>query len=179
VNNTRSNGVEKPLFLITFCAALALAGCNGTTLNPSSKTEPNEQLQPSFSDFSDLPIPTSAHMNVDRSLILGPKDSWLGRLVFHSSNSASESFDFYTNGMPRFNWQPVAVVRGATSSMTYTRSDRVAAIQITGTTFGGSDIEITVAPAANGGSYSGGGSSYSGGSSPSRGGGISSTPLAP
>lgn len=166
------NGAKSPLILITFSAFLALAGCSGTTLNPSSKGDASEALQPSFADFSDLPIPTSAHMNVDRSLILGPKDNWLGRLVFHSSNSASESFDFYTNGMPRFSWQPVAVVRGATSTMTYMRGDRVASIQITGTTFGGSDIEITVAPAANGG-----GASYGGGAS--RGGGVQSTPLAP
>jgi hypothetical protein len=177
VKNAGPNGAKSPLLLISFCAIFALAGCGGTTLNPSSKSEPNEQLQPSFSDFSDMPIPTSAHMNVDRSLILGPKDNWLGRLVFHSSNSASESFDFYANGMPRFNWQPVAVVRGATSSMTYTRGDRVASIQITGTTLGGSDIEITVAPAAGGSGGYGGGSSYA--APPRSGGGIQSAPLAP
>jgi hypothetical protein len=155
--------------------ALALVGCSATTLTPSSKGEPNEALQPSFADFSDVPIPASARMNIDRSLILGPKESWLGRLVFRSSNSAAESFDFYANGMPRFNWQPVAVVRGATSSMTYTRGDRVASVQITGTTLGGSEIEITVAPSANGaGGYTTG--TYS--APAPRSSGIQSAPLA-
>ena len=76
--------------------------------------------------------------------------------------------------MPRFNWQPVAVVRGATSSLTYTRGDRVATVQITGTTLGGSEVEITVAPAANG---SGGYGSQVMGTAP-RSGGIQSAPLA-
>ncbi|MGE5537283.1 MAG: hypothetical protein ACM30I_01595 [Gemmatimonas sp.] len=159
----------------SFALAAMLAGCGGTSLNPSSKTEPNEALQPSFADFSDLPIPASARMNIDRSLILGPKDAWLGRLVFRSSSSAAEAFDFYANGMPRFGWQPVAVVRGSTSAMTYTRGDRVATIQITGTTLGGSEIEITVAPAANG---SGGGLGGGYSSPAPRGGGIQSAPLA-
>jgi hypothetical protein len=160
-----------------FAASLILAGCSGTRINPSTKGTPNETLQPSFADFSDMPIPASARMNIDRSLILGPKDNWLGRLVFRSSNSASEAFDFYANGMPRFGWQPVAVVRGATSAMTYTRGERVASIQISGTTLGGSEIEITVAPAANGSGSYGGGASF--GSSPRSGSGVQSAPLAP
>jgi hypothetical protein len=163
-----------PLFAALVAALFALGGCNSTTLTPSSKGEPNEAPQPSFADFSDMPIPASARMNIDRSLILGPKESWLGRLVFRSSNSAAESFDFYANGMPRFNWQPVAVVRGSTSSMTYTRSDRVATVQITGTTLGGSEVEITVAPAVNG---SGGYGAHVVGTPP-RSGGVQSAPLA-
>lgn len=165
-----------PLVTVSVFAVLLLAGCGGTRINPSTRSEPNETLQPSFADFSDVPIPASARMNVDRSLILGPKDNWLGRLVFRSSNSAAEAFDFYAGGMPRFGWQPVAVVRGATSAMTYQRQDRVASIQISGTTLGGSEIEITVAPAANGGPYSGGGGSL--GTAP-RGSGVQSTPLVP
>jgi hypothetical protein len=170
-----------PVFVaVTLLAAsLLVAGCSGTRINPSTKSEPNETLQPSFADFSDMPIPASARMNIDRSLILGPKDNWLGRLVFRSSNSAAEAFDFYANGMPRFGWQPVAVVRGATSAMTYTRGERVASVQISGTTLGGSEIEITVAPAAggSGGSY-GGGASFGTAPRPS-GSGIQSAPLAP
>jgi hypothetical protein len=178
VHNGNPSRAKLPLVVVPFLVVLLIAGCGGTSINPSSKSEPNEQLQPSFADFSDMPIPASARMNVDRSLILGPKDNWLGRLVFRSSSSASSAFDFYASGMPRFGWQPVAVVRGATSAMTYTRQDRVASIQITGTTLGGSEIEITVAPAASagGGSY-GAGSSYS--TAPRSGSGIQSSPLAP
>lgn len=159
-------GIKNPLLYTAFLAVLVTAGCGGTLLNPSAKGDANEQAQPSFADFSDMPIPASARMDVDRSLILGPKENWLGRLVFRSSNSASESFDFYANGMQRFGWQSVAVVRGATSAMTYSRNDRVASIQIVGTTFGGSEVTITVSPQGGGG----------GGS---RGGGIQSAPLAP
>jgi hypothetical protein len=169
------SGAKLPLVIVSVVAVSVLAGCSGTRITPSSKSEPNETLQPSFADFSDVPIPASARMDVDRSLILGPKDNWLGRLVFRSSNSASEAFDFYANGMSRFGWQPVAVVRGSTSAMTYTRGERVASIQISGTTLGGSEIQITVAPAA--GSSYGGGSSF--GTAPRSGSGIQSAPLAP
>lgn len=162
---------------LSILACLALAACSSTALNPSTKGDANAPLQPSFTDFSDMPIPSSARMDLDRSLILGPKDNWLGRLAFHSSSSASETFDFYANGMSRFGWQPVAVVRGSTSAMTYTRADRVATIQIVGTTFGGSDVTITVAPqgGGGGGSFSGGGNfGAGGGGSGSR---IQSAPL--
>lgn len=162
---------------LSILACLALAACSGTSLNPSTKGDANEPLQPSFADFSDLPIPASASMDIDHSLVLGPKDNWLGRLAFHSSRSASETFDFYANGMPRFGWQPIAVVRGSTSALTYTRSDRVATVQIVGTTFGGSDVTVTVAPQGGGntGSFSGGGNfGGSGGGSGSR---IQSAPL--
>jgi hypothetical protein len=162
---------------VVFAVTLGLVGCGGTALTPSSKGEPNEAVQPSFADFSDMPIPASARMNIDRSLILGPKEAWLGRLVFRSSSSASEAFDFYANGMPQFSWQPVAVVRGATSSMTYTRGDRVASVQITGTTLGGSEIEITVAPSASAsGGYGARSGSYS--APAPRTGGVQSAPLA-
>ena len=172
-----SGAIARSAFLLVLVSAL-LAGCGGTVLNPSTKGDANEQVQPSFADFSDLPIPASARMDVDRSLILGPKDNWLGRLVFHSSSSAAETFDFYVNGMQRFGWQPVAVVRGGTSALTYTRSDRVASIQIVGTTFGGSDVTVTVSPAGggSGGSFSGGGSSFGAGSG-GGGGRIQSAPL--
>jgi hypothetical protein len=176
VFNPNLTGIKNPLLYTAFLAVFLIAGCGGTTLNPSAKGDPNEKSQPSFADFSDMPIPASARMDVDRSLILGPKENWLGRLVFRSSNSASESFDFYANGMQRFGWQSVAVVRGAVSAMTYTRNDRVASIQIVGTTFGGSEVTITVSPQ---GGNSGGGS-FGGGASPApRGGGIQSAPLAP
>ena len=177
VFNPNLTGIKNPLLYTAFLAVFLIAGCGGTTLNPSAKGDPNEKSQPSFSDFSDMPIPASARMDVDHSLILGPKENWLGRLVFRSSSSASESFDFYANGMQRFGWQSVAVVRGAISAMTYTRSDRVASIQILGTTFGGSEVTITVSP--QGGNSSSGGS-FGGGASPApRGGGIQSAPLAP
>jgi hypothetical protein len=172
VFNANLTGTRNPLLYTAFLAVFLIAGCGGTTLNPSAKGDANEQAQPSFADFSDMPIPASARMDVDRSLILGPKENWLGRLVFHSSNSASESFDFYANGMQRFGWQSVAVVRGSISAMTYTRNDRVATIQIVGTTFGGSEVTITVSP------QGGNGSSSFGGGAP-RSGGIQSAPLAP
>lgn len=166
---------------LSILACLALAACNSTALNPSTKGDANAPLQPSFTDFSNMPIPSSARMDLDRSLILGPKDNWVGRLAFHASNSAAETFDFYANGMPRFGWQPVAVVRGSTSAMTYTRADRVATIQIVGTTFGGSDVTITVAPqgGAGSGSFSGGGNFGAGGGGSGSGGGsrIQSAPL--
>lgn len=96
--------------------------------------------------FTDIPIPSGARMDLDRTLVLGPRDSWIGRLVFTSAAGPNDIFEFYARELPRFGWTGITAVRAGTSVLSYTRGDRVATVQISRTTLGGSEVLVTISP---------------------------------
>ncbi len=135
-------------FLAFVTAAGIMAGCQTTTpLSASSRAETRgAEAEPSFAQFSDVPVPAGAKMDVERSLLLGERDAWIGRLVMTVLTAPSRTYDFYFAEMSRFGWNPITTVRAGTSVLTYSRGDRVATIQISSRTLGGSDISMTVSP---------------------------------
>jgi len=112
----------------------------------TSSDTPEGPVQPAFAQYSDIPVPGGAKMDVEHSLVLGDAEAWIGRLVMTTTNSAGSMYDFYFREMPRFNWMPVTSVRAETSVLTYTRGERVATIQIAGRTIGGAKISVTLSP---------------------------------
>ena len=142
--------------------ALLLAGCvqNATmTGNPGSggptqagsggaegDGKPEQGPPPAFTRFSDIPVPESAEMNLDRSVVFGANEKWNGRLVLTTPHSAQSMFDFYKAHMPEFGWSEVTSIRSRTSVLTYRRQSRVATIQIAGGNFQGSQVDFTVSP---------------------------------
>jgi len=137
--------------LVALIIPMALAACTGfdtptMTSSGDSKGDPGAPAQASFTRFPDLPMPVSADLQMDQTLIFGTNDTWIGRLVIHSSHSANDMFDFYKREMIGFDWREITSVRSKTSVMTYTRGQRVATIQIEGRTLRGAAITITVSP---------------------------------
>jgi hypothetical protein len=144
-----SSGFPAAALLTALALAASLAGCGfSTPLTPSSKAPesgmPADQAQ--APQFTDIPIPAGARMDLDRSLVLGARDSWLGRLAFTSSASPNDMFEFYAREMPRFNWIGITAVRAGTSVLSYNRDERVATVQISRTTLGGSEVLVTISP---------------------------------
>jgi hypothetical protein len=134
--------------LLLGVSAILISGCENTA-SLSASSRPNSEgavSEPSFAQFSDVPVPTGAKMDLQRSLVLGERDAWIGRLVMTVSANASRTYDFYFSEMPRFSWSPITTVRAGTSILTYSRGSRIATIQISGRTLGGSDISMTVSP---------------------------------
>jgi hypothetical protein len=86
-------------------------------------------------------------MDLDRSLVLGDREAWIGRLMMAVGLTQSLAYDFYFSEMPRFGWSTVTTVRGETSVLTYTRGERVATIQIWPRTIAGAMVSMTVSPA--------------------------------
>ena len=133
-------------------AGLLLAACENMSGIRASSTAPegSSPEQPRLTRFSDIPVPEGARMNVTRSLILGPVDGWVGRLVFNTSTGSQILFQFYAREMPRFDWQEISRVRAQVSILTYTRGARTATVQISSTTLGGAVVSITMAPSTRG-----------------------------
>lgn len=145
----RTNHPPWSAFALTAALALlALTACGATTpITASSRADPMGVAgEPSFSQFTDIPVPVGATMDLERSLVLGDRESWIGRIVLSVSDNASRVYDFYFDEMPKFEWSPVTMVRAGTSVLTYTRGERVATIQIAPRTIGGATVSVTVSP---------------------------------
>jgi hypothetical protein len=133
---------------VIIAAALA-AGCTRSTAVSSTSPEAKKSgaVTPTgFGQFNDIPIPEGSTMDMDRSLILGAQERWIGRLSRSTSQSAPAVFDTFQSQMPRFGWSEVSAVRSETSVLTFSQGERVATIQIARTTFGGSNVDITMTP---------------------------------
>mgnify|MGYP004107785631 CR=1 FL=1 len=85
-------------------------------------------------------------MDVERTIVLGNKEAWIGRVVYTTELDPSRAYDFVFTEMPRFGWSAVSTVRAATSVLTYTRSGRAATIQIKSKALGGASVSMTVSP---------------------------------
>lgn len=135
--------------LLGICSGLLILGCSESkTLNIGSpaQIEPGKETHRSFAQFPDIPIPSEVEMDINKTLILGSGDHWLGRLVLNSGRNANEVFNFYKRKMPTFGWQEITSVRSAISVLAFSKKDRVSTIQIQSRTLQGSKIHLTMSP---------------------------------
>ncbi len=131
--------------VLALILALIAACAETTPVSPSSSGQPGDvKAGTNFPKFTDIPVPTKAKMDVDRSLILGGGEDWVGRIVLLTSGSSTHMFDFYRHEMPRFGWAEFTAIRAATSVLTYSRGGRVATVRISGETLGGARVELTI-----------------------------------
>jgi hypothetical protein len=148
-----NNGMKLFAAGVALIGMLGLGACTTSPLSPSSSRPEGAEAAPSFTQFSDVPIPAKATMDVDHSLLLGHGDTWVGRLIYSTGSSGSAVYDLYKSDMPGFGWQEITSVRASTSVQTWQRADRVATVQIKDTTFG-AEVILTIAPAVAGGAGS-------------------------
>lgn len=100
----------------------------------------------SFTQFSDIPIPVDAEMDLGQTLILGDDEGWIGRLSLDVAHGMTDMYAFYEQEMPRFGWQQITTVRARISTMTYRRGQRIATITLQPTLTDGTVVDFTVAP---------------------------------
>ncbi|MSP79872.1 MAG: hypothetical protein EXR02_02245 [Rhodospirillales bacterium] len=133
---------------VAIVAALVVAGCASGP--PRSQTGPSADPASGsvtgFAQFTDIPVPERASLDLDRSLVLGAQDSWLGRLVFTTGHGVGTIYDFYAQEMRRFGWSEITSVRAATSVLTFQRGARIATVQVEGRTLHGAIVSVTVSP---------------------------------
>jgi hypothetical protein len=132
--------------VLSVLAVLALSACSRGTMLPANSAAGSADQPLNFQLVTDIPIPTGATMDNDRSLILSDRDRWTGRVVMTLSNSANEVTTFYQTQMPNFGWQPVMSVTAETSILTYLRGERAATVQVERRTVYGTTVSVTVAP---------------------------------
>lgn len=122
---------------LLMAAFLALAGCASSS--STGKQAPQ---------FSDIPLPQGYKIETGKTMVLGSGSSWSGRLVYFINSTPSQMFDFYRREMPNMGWRVISLYRAPTSVLTYSKSSRVATIQINSGWIYGSDVSIVMAPEA-------------------------------
>ena len=137
-----------PLAACQLPAMSGLTGGGPKNSSQAAKDLPESQLE-RFNQFSDIPIPAKADFDLDNMLVLGSSDGWIGRLPLSVGHSMADMYAFYEREMPKFGWNKITMVRAAVSTMTYSRSGRIATITLQSRTTGGSRVDFTVAPAAD------------------------------
>lgn len=143
---------KAPRILAAFIALSVLAGC-GTSMpaTQSSSGQGAASDEPAnFQLVTDLPIPSGATRDNDRSVILSFRDRWVGKLVMKLWKGAPEAVGFYQQQMPNFGWEAVMSVTSQRSIMTYLRGDRAATVEIEPSALWGSTVTITVGPREGG-----------------------------
>ena len=127
---------------------LLLAACQSHTQVSSATPDPKTggTAIAGFAQFSDIPIPDGAKMDLERTLILGSKEKWIGRLALTTGQTPPAVFDLFQAKMGGYGWTEVAAVRSETSVLTFQGTDRVATVQIQTTTLGSTVVDVTMAP---------------------------------
>ncbi|HLI10377.1 MAG TPA: hypothetical protein VKY65_02150 [Alphaproteobacteria bacterium] len=130
--------------LVLASVAACSGGSGGSTTAPAGGAAQSQQ-------FTGVALPADYSVDANRSLALGAGDRWIGRIAFTSGMSSDEVFDFYRREMPKYGWSEGAVVRSATSLLTFTSpaTSRIAVVQITSRTLGGAAVEMVVSPASD------------------------------
>ena len=137
------------VYLVAFIAVFAVPACTPHGGPPPSDTgtsAASARNTVGFAQFPDIAVPAGATMDVERSLVLGARDAWIGRLSMNTGQSPTVSYDFFLREMPKYRWEEITTVRSEISVLTFSRDGRVATIQIRKKTLGGSKIDVTVSP---------------------------------
>lgn len=137
-------------FVFSGCTLADIGGSTKTvrTSAPSSGDDKNGSPTPppAFSQFSDVPVPANARMDLDKTIILGAEDGWIGRLALDVNYPLTEMYSFYEREMPNFSWERITVVRSSVTTMTYSRGARIATITLQPRNSGASIVDFTVSP---------------------------------
>jgi len=144
-------------FKILIASLLFLFSCSSNfvdysipkSVNSLETNDVNEILEDSFAQFQDIPIPENSIMIIEKTLLLGEKENWIGRLVITNPIKPAKVFDFFKQKLVDYNWVEITSVRSTTSILTYSLDKRVMTIQIEPINFGNtyqSTISITMSP---------------------------------
>mgnify|MGYP001264024396 CR=1 FL=1 len=137
-------------FIVAAVLSFILSACSLDAINfpqtDVAKDQEGRPSQPGFTDFQDIPIPAGAQVITERSLVLGVRDAWIGRLVLKSKLNVITAFHFFKKRTTEFGWQEITSVRSAISILSYTKGERVLTVQIQSQSWGGAEVSLTVSP---------------------------------
>ena len=120
-----------------------------SNLNRTLDSKNSNSLKQTFTEFQDIPIPDNSTMNVDKTLLLGEKQNWIGRLYLNSPLQPEEVFNFFKLNLTKFDWEEITSVRSTISVLTYSLNERIMTIQIAPvlySTKNSSTVDIVMSP---------------------------------
>lgn len=144
--------IAKHLLWPVLALGLVLSACS------NSDDAPNK-----LASLTDTPLPRGYDLDAKETIVFGEADRWTGRVYYTINSNADDMLEYLRREMPSFGWTELALLRANVSVMTFTRSSRVATIQIRRGKIYGSSVEMVVAPMTVGGGQSSSAAPSSGG----------------
>ena len=120
-----------------------------SNLNSTLESKNSNSVKQTFTEFQDIPIPENSTMNVDKTLLLGEKQNWIGRLYLNSPFQPEKVFNFFKLNLTKFEWEEITSVRSTISVLTYSLNERIMTIQIAPVSYStknASTIDIVMSP---------------------------------
>lgn len=125
----------------------ALGGGNAADKSTGDKAAVNgSPAVPNYQPVTDIPIPASTKINTERSTILGNGDRWFGRMILVLDRPTTQAFAYYQEQMGTFGWEAVTAIQGKVSTLSFTRGDRAATVEIGPSGLRSSEVTVTVSP---------------------------------
>ncbi len=131
-------------FIILISACDRTSPIMGTSKSRLAKGQ-SSQSSLAYSQFPDIPIPSGAVINIEKTLVFGSKP-WFGQLSLSTTSNVAYVFDFYRNNLLQYKWKELSSVRAKSSILTYDSENRILSILIERSALRGSKILITVSP---------------------------------
>lgn len=138
-------------FLGSGCQSLGIGSGTGAAsgekaIADKSAGTTTPQATPNYQPVTDIPIPASTRINTERSTILGNGDRWFGRMILVLDRPTTQAFAYYQEQMGTFGWEAVTAVQGKVSTLSFTRGDRAATVEIGPSGLRSSEVAVTVSP---------------------------------
>jgi len=104
---------------------LSVTACSTSTIKTA------QQSKSGFSNITDIPLPETANIDLNKSMVMGGGNTWTGHLVYYTNKSQEQVIDFVTTQMSGTGWTKLSELRGNESVITYIKEKRVATVRVT------------------------------------------------
>jgi hypothetical protein len=144
------------LVYIGFIAAFLFltSGCSTTKFGKSSSSDvtaakKQREQAPLYYDFEDVLLPKQMKLDKNSSFVFKTPGVSAGVLVLSGWIDASSLITFFESNMAKDNWNMLTSFKSRRTIMLFQKETRWCVINITDRDFGGTHVEIWVAPALN------------------------------
>ena len=141
----------KPL-IILLISFLFLFNCSTsikTSKDKSSNVKKLDKIQENntqLSQITDIPIPEDSIIDLEKTLIVGEKSDWMGRVSLISKKKVDDIYNFFLNEMIKFSYEKKSSNKSDTSTLIFENNKKVIFIKISELNLRKTYIEITATP---------------------------------
>ena len=141
----------KPL-IILLISCLFLFNCSTsikTSKDKSSNVKKLDKIQENntqLSQITDIPIPEDSIIDLEKTLIVGEKSDWMGRVSLISKKKVDDIYNFFLNEMIKFSYEKKSSNKSDTSTLIFENNKKVIFIKISELNLRKTYIEITATP---------------------------------
>lgn len=141
----------KPL-IILLISFLFLFNCSTsikTSKDKNSNVKKLDKIQENntqLSQITDIPIPEDSIIDLEKTLIVGEKSDWMGRVSLISKKKVDDIYNFFLNEMIKFSYEKKSSNKSDTSTLIFENNKKVIFIKISELNLRKTYIEITATP---------------------------------